>query len=192
MHLFRRDGWGLWCEATRLMIEAEKTDGRRNAMHHADRGTLSPTVSKWDAVSGGVWLQSCGSELCRGHSGDESPSPRGLQPHSRSILMTHTHSPGWIMAAVPVRAPSLCLHLRVHHQTSIWAETGGWLHWRAQLSSFYEIEHVCGRARTHTHRWLWWHFSPWRVSMLKCLSVYKWWCRVHLVEGSVISQAGKM
>lgn len=41
-----------------------------------------------------------------------------------------------------------------------------------------------------THRWLWWHFLQEEFSILKCLSVYKWWCRVTLVEGSVILHTG--
>lgn len=76
-----------------------------------------------------------------------------------------------------------------YHQTSIWAETGAWLHWRAQLSSFYETTRVS--SHTHTHTPLALMTLSQEFSILKCLSVYKWWRRDDLVEGSVIPQAGR-
>lgn len=60
-----------------------------------------------------------------------------------------------------------------YHQTSIWAETGAWLHWRAQLSSFYETMRVWSHTRTHTPLALMALFAGrvFHFKMLECLQV---------------------
>lgn len=77
-----------------------------------------------------------------------------------------------------------------YHQTSIWAETSAWLHWRAPAQQFlWDYAHLIAHSNSHAAGFDG-TFCRKSFPILKCLSVYKWWRRVDLVESSAIPQAG--
>lgn len=189
-------------------------------MNHTDGGIVRPALfekgERWERKMDGFGLQSYGSMLQSRPQQcclmDLSPqglyplfsiSPSSPCPHPNDSSTTSRPPPHLPNPLPPWFTPTPRAKLSLqslgelhhslsifgYHQTSIWAETGAWLHWRAQLSSFYETMRVWSRTRTHTPMALMALLQE-EFSILKCLSVYKWWRRVDLVEGSVIPQAG--
>lgn len=165
----RKGDGRLWTAVLRSMLQSDRSETPGTLPCFPSRAFPSPPT-QW-------FIRNPPSPLT--HMQTRSPHLHN-DSHPLPVLNYH-RSPSESAATLP--------SIFGYHQTSIWAATGAWLHWRAELSGFYETMCICSHTLAHTPLPLMALVQE-VLSILKCLSVYKWWCRVDLVEGSVIPQAG--
>lgn len=162
----RRNRWDRWCGMVFLMIEAEENDTYESQWWRNSEasGLQEGEIREKD---GQVWVT--GLQVNAAVEATAAPSDGSKSPGTLTPFPFHPHPHLFPNDSSTTSSPP-CLHYDSHplprlnyccspwesspsifgyHQTSIWAETSAWLHWGAQLSSFYETTRICSHTRAH-------------------------------------------